>query len=525
MPYTDTNITPVPNSVLALSEEFFEQFGISDLDTPTKLAMVQDVFPKWIAQKNAGTQKPLWTPINEMQALASASLADELYCGGKAGTGKTDLLIGEAITNQKKSIIFRSTYSEMEQLEERSRELLAGTGASYNASQTSKRWRDIPGGRTIKFGNLKRMSDIDKYRGRDHDFVGFDEIPTFQERVYLTVLAWARAEEGQRVRVICTGNPPTDSSQLWVKRRWAAWVDDRYPGKKAKPGELRWFVNKDGKDTEVESPDVEIYDSKGLKLEPLSRTFIPGEMLEHYKSTNYEARLQALPEPYRSQLLLGDFNLAEKDKERQVIPTHHVRLAMERWEDMDKPRVPLGGVGVDVARGGDDQTVISKRFDNWFAELIKYDGIQTPTGKEVAAVVQASLEDDRDARIEIDLGGVGSSPYDILSDNEFNVDGFNGATKSRLRDKSGKVGFRNRRAEAWWLFREALDPDSGEDIALPPDNELLADLTEPTFTLTANGYQIEEKEKIIERLGRSPDCGDAVVMNYNAVSRGGVFYF
>ena len=185
---------------------------------PTKLAMVQDLYPKWINHATAGTQKPLWLPINEMQALASASEADELYCGGKAGTGKTDLLLGEAITNHKKSIIFRSTYSEMEQLEERSRELLAGTGASYNASQTSKRWRDIPGGRTIKFGNLKKMTDIDKYRGRDHDFVGFDEIPTFQEKVYLTVLAWARAEEGQRVRVICTGNPPTDSSQLWVKR-------------------------------------------------------------------------------------------------------------------------------------------------------------------------------------------------------------------------------------------------------------------------------------------------------------------
>ena len=170
--------------------------------------------------------------------------------------------------------------------------------------------------------------------------------------------------------------------------------------------------------------------------------------------------------------------------------------------------------------------IISKLYDNYFDELIKYDGIETPTGKEVAAVVQeASIDDDKDARIEIDLGGVGSSPYDILDDLEFNVDGFNGATKSNYRDKSGRVGFRNRRAEAWWLFREALDPDSGEDIALPPDNELLADLTEPTFKLTANGYQIEEKEKIIERLGRSPDCGDAVVMNYNAVSRGEPVYF
>ena len=187
MAFPQPNITPVPSEVLSLSEEFFEQFGLTELPMPTKIAMVQDLYPKWINHATAGTQKPLWIPINEMQALASASEADELYCGGKAGTGKTDLLIGEAITNQKKSIIFRSTYSEMEQLEERSRELLAGTGASYNASQTSKRWRDIPGGRSIKFGNLKKMTDIDKYRGRDHDFVGFDEIPTFQEKVYLTV--------------------------------------------------------------------------------------------------------------------------------------------------------------------------------------------------------------------------------------------------------------------------------------------------------------------------------------------------
>ena len=518
------NITPVPHQVLSLSEAFFEQYGLSDLDMPTKIAMVQDLYPRWVTQ-GTGLDKPLWTPINEMQAKASASEADEVYCGGKAGTGKTDLIIGEGITNAKKAIIFRTTYTEMEQLEERSREILAGTGATYNASVSVKRWRDIPGGRTLKFGALKRLSDIDKYRGRDHDFVAFDEIPTFQEKVYLTVLAWARAKEGQRVRVICTGNPPTDSSQLWVKRRWAAWVDDRYPGKRAKPGELRWFVNLDGKDTEVESPDVVMYDSKGIKLDPLSRTFIPGEMLDQYRNTKYEARLQSLPEPYRSQLLLGDFNLAEKDKERQVIPTEHVRLAMERWEDMERPDVPLSGLGVDVARGGDDQTVISKRYDNYFDELIKYDGIQTKTGSEVAAVVTQSMEDDTDARIVIDLSGIGSSPYDTLDDNEFDVEGFNGATKSKLRDKSGQVGFRNRRAEAWWLFREALDPESGEDIALPPDNELLADLTEPTFKLTANGYQIEEKEKIIERLGRSPDCGDAVVMNYNAVSRDDIFYF
>ena len=81
--------------------------------------------------------------------------------------------------------------------------------------------------------------------------------------------------------------------------------------------------------------------------------------------------------------------------------------------------------------------------------------------------------------------------------------------------------FANRRSEAWWKFREALEPDSGEDIALPPDAELMADLTAPTYEVDTQGIRIERKEKIIKRLGRSPDCGDAVVMNFNIDVRAG----
>ena len=36
----------------------------------------------------------------------------------------------------------------------------------------------------------------------------------------------------------------------WVKKRWAAWVDDKHPNP-AKPGELRWYVNLNDEDTEV----------------------------------------------------------------------------------------------------------------------------------------------------------------------------------------------------------------------------------------------------------------------------------
>ena len=72
----------------------------------------------------------------------------------------------------------------------------------------------------------------------------------------------------------------------------------------------------------------------------------------------------------------------------------------------------------------------------------------------------------------------------------------------------------NRRAEAHWTFRMALDPSQpgGSPVALPPDNLLVADLAAPTFTITSRGVQIESKESIRKRLGRSTDRGDSVIM-------------
>ena len=88
------------------------------------------------------------------------------------------------------------------------------------------------------------------------------------------------------------------------------------------------------------------------------------------------------------------------------------------------------------------------------------------------------------------------------------MEGFVGGSRSGSTDKSGRLGFINRRAEAWWLFKEALEPESGEDDRTSRlTTELLADLTAPTWELSARGIQIEDKAKLSKRLGRSPDCG------------------
>ena len=88
----------------------------------------------------------------------------------------------------------------------------------------------------------------------------------------------------------------------------------------------------------------------------------------------------------------------------------------------------------------------------------------------------------------------------------------NVAEASEEFDGTGMYHLTNVRAAMYWRLREALDPESGEDLMLPPDPELLADLTAARFEVRASGIVVEAKEKIKERLGRSPDCADAVAL-------------
>jgi hypothetical protein len=54
----------------------------------------------------------------------------------------------------------------------------------------------------------------------------------------------------------------------------------------------------------------------------------------------------------------------------------------------------------------------------------------------------------------------------------------------------------NNRAQAYWQFRELLDPSNPDPIALPPDRELRADLTAPRFKMMVGGIQIESKNDV-----------------------------
>jgi hypothetical protein len=124
------------------------------------------------------------------------------------------------------------------------------------------------------------------------------------------------------------------------------------------------------------------------------------------------------------------------------------------------------------------------------------------------------------ADIILDMGGgYGGAAYLRLLDNglEDHIIGYKGAAATMKRTVDGKLKFASVRIAAYWKLREGLDPaqPGGSTIALPPDNELVSDLTAVRFKESSQGIapaSDSTKDEITKRLGRSPDKGDAVVM-------------
>ena len=513
------------------------------------------------------TTKPsdaVWTPNAGPQTHALTSEADVLGYGGEAGGGKSDLLIGLAGTQHWRSIIFRREFPRVRALIERSREIfnareLAAGKDSYN--EQTHMWR-LSDKRQIELAAMQHEKDKTSYQGRPHDLYAFDEATEFSESQVRFVIGWNRSthidkktKRPQRCRVVLTFNPPMTSEGEWVIAFFLPWLAYLFPEQysypnPAAPGELRWFAQADDEEHEHEVNPADLswhidfggvieqretndlvrrgkhrlvpqrgYIKDGKLVTAKSRTFIPASLKDNpiLEATGYGATVNAMPEPYRS-LLRGQWGAGKVEDPWQVIPTAWIKAAQARWTKQ-QPDVPLLSTGLDVAWGGKDKTVIALLYDTWFAPLIKYPGAATPDGPTVAALVMPYTDATYGTSLDVIGGGLSSRDSLKGMDVRVNAINFGEGAPPGARDRSRKLKFRNVRAHAYWLFREALDPENGDNLALPPDVELEADLKAPKWEPTAGGVLIESKEDIKERLGRSPDCGDSVVLSYYGIKQ------
>lgn len=456
----------------------------------------------------AATAGMVWVPNPGPQTDAYFSPADELFYGGQAGGGKSDLLIGLALNEHTVTRLFRRQHNDRQALVDRMAQVL-GTRDGYNGSDHV--WR-IPGtDKIVRFGALSEPNAWERYQGDPTDLKGWDELTQFTRDEYRTVNAWLRTvKPGQRTRIVGAGNPPVTPEGLWVIEYWAAWLDENHPNP-AKPGELRYFTTiGDKEDVEVDA-DFEGEGPNGEIIKPKSRTFIPAGLGDNpdLAETGYGSTLMALPKHLRDALAYGRFKATLEDADRQIIPTEWIIQAQQRYplREHELKTLPMTALGVDVADGGKDRMAATPLHGTTFGPAKMKAGAEVKSTDDKVALVVSVAKDD--PQINIDCGGgYGGGVSSALESNHFNVVRCKGAEASTAKERYGNRGFANKRAEWVWRLREGLDPERGDNIALPPGRGLLMELAafrEKAHADSRTTIAVEGNEEITKRLGRSPD--------------------
>ncbi|AVX04228.1 hypothetical protein MXMO3_01702 [Maritalea myrionectae] len=457
-------------------------------------------------------EKPfIATPGPQLNALMSE--ADLILYGGAAGGGKTALEVGAFFLGHQDGIIFRREATQLDGIISFVKELGEGSlGRWVGGSESVFKFDD---GRTLKAAGLNQTDDWRKHAGRGRDYMAFDEAAEFEKEQIFSLLGWLRStKEGQRCRAILGSNPPRGGDGGWMIEEFAPWLDPMFDDP-AEPGELRWAIVVGGETEWVDAAGE--YERNGEAYTALSRTFIPSLLDDnpYLKDSGYKARLQSLPEPLRSQLLYGDFMAGQKDHDWQVIPSRWIEEAQERWHNRSIVGREMVAISADIAMGGADNLVIGSIFDDYtIPEMTIIKGIDVTSPSEIAKHIVRNRRDSADVSVDY-TGGWGSGVKSHLEqDQGIDCFGIVYSKKSLASAINGGLGFINIRAQMYWQLREALDPESKTHvpIALPPSARLKAELAAIRYKITGDKIQIESKDEVKKRLGRSTDESDVLAM-------------
>lgn len=203
--------------------------------------------------------------------------------------------------------------------------------------------------------------------------------------------------------------------------------------------------------------------------------------------------------PWVMSYLLGQFPPASLNA---LLGVEEVEAAMARHLRTDEYDWAQKRLGVDVARFGDDRTVIFPRQGlAAFRPVIMRNARTTDIAARVA---MAHAKWGAEQVFVDDTGHWGHGVIDNLL--------AAGVPSIPLvyHAKALNPRYKNRRAE-FWLQGAAWVKNGG---ALPHLPELVAELVTPTYTFANGVFVLEEKEQIKKRLGRSPDLADALFQTF-----------
>ena len=202
-----------------------------------------------------------------------------------------------------------------------------------------------------------------------------------------------------------------------------------------------------------------------------------------------------------------------------VIPLKSLTEAQKRWHtvgpvgEMTKPLV----LGVDVARMGDDLFAIAPRRGKFMFPIVTTSNVDGPQG---AGWVQATarpmlhlgegiVPGTKKPRAHVDVIGVGTSVYDSLRAPAVK-EWLDTVPVNVAESSDDDTMYKNLRSQIWFAAREWII-DGG---MLPPDEELASELLSATYKFDERGrIVVEPKDDQKDRVGHSPDRGDAVCLS------------
>ena len=201
--------------------------------------------------------------------------------------------------------------------------------------------------------------------------------------------------------------------------------------------------------------------------------------------------------------VLGEFALRDDDT---LIPAELVDAAMTRDVVLDE-KEPLV-YGIDVARFGDDRSVLCKRRGNVVAEFKTWQGLDL---MQLTGAIVNEAKIDKPAEMCIDSIGLGSGVADRLRELGHVVRDVNVSEASAMNPQAAKL-----RDELWLSVKEWLNARA---CKLPKMDELRQELVAPTYTFTSNGkIKVEGKQEMKRRGMRSPDLADSLGLTFASVA-------
>ena len=202
------------------------------------------------------------------------------------------------------------------------------------------------------------------------------------------------------------------------------------------------------------------------------------------------------------QELYCDFSASASDV---VIPIDLVTEAAARELTAADVRGQPVVMGVDVARFGDDSTVITIRQGLHALPQKVFRGLDT---MQAADRVIVAMAEHKPQAVFVDVGAMGAGVIDRLRQLRYNVTEINFAGAAMDSER-----YANRRAEMYFKLREWLTGGG----AIPNEPTLKSELSVVEYKFTPAGKIIlEPKDKIKEQIGKSPDLADSLALTFAA---------